>query len=155
ERWQAAIDTDEDGDFADEVLLSDFHHQRQYASFGEMSQLNFSVNVYDRGELLSIVTVCGDHGTHVAGIVGACFPDDPVRNGIAPGVQIVSVKIGDTRLDGMETGRALVRGLQTVLERKCDLINMSYGEPSSTPDQGRLIELFSELVREHGVIFVA
>jgi tripeptidyl-peptidase II len=155
ERWHAVIDTDEDGDLRDEQRLTDFCHQRQYASFGAQSQLNFSVNIYDDGKLLSIVTVCGDHGTHVAGIVGACFPDDPVRNGVAPGVQIVSVKIGDTRLDGMETGPALVRGLQTVLQRKCDLINMSYGEPSSTPNRGRLIELFSEVVREHGVIFVS
>src|SRR5690606_20498070 len=145
QRWQAVVDTDQAGDLADETLLSDFHHRRQYATFDQVSQLNFSVNIYEDGQLLSIVTLCGDHGTHVAGIVGACFPDDPVRNGVAPGVQIVSVKIGDTRLDGMETGRALVRGLQTVLQRDCDLINMSYGEPSSTPDKGRLIELFSEV----------
>jgi tripeptidyl-peptidase II len=155
ERWWAVVDTDGDGDLRNEQPLTDFHHQRQYATFDEISQLNFSVNIYDDGELLSLVTLCGAHGTHVAGIVGACFPDDPVRNGVAPGVQIVSVKIGDTRLDGMETGRALVRGLKTVLQRKCDLINMSYGEPSSTPDRGRLIDLFSEVVREHGVIFVA
>ncbi len=50
---------------------------------------------------------------------------------------------------------AFVRGLRTVLDRDCDLINMSYGEPSSLPNSGRLIDLFSELVHEHGVVFVA
>ena len=82
-------------------------------------------------------------------------PEHPERNGVAPGAQIVSVKIGDNRIGGMETGRALVRGLRAVIDRKCDLINMSYGEPASLPNEGRLADLFSEVVNEHGVNFVA
>ncbi len=155
EVWRAVIDTDEDGQLADEASLSDFHKERQFATFSEPSQLNFSVNIYNKGKLLSIVTVCGSHGTHVAGIVAAYEPEHPERNGVAPGAQIVSVKIGDNRIGGMETGRAMVRGLRAVIDRKCDLINMSYGEPTSTPDKGRIAELFSEIVNEHGVIFVA
>ncbi len=155
EDWRAVIDTDEDGDLADEQPLTNYFRERQFSKFSQQSQLSFSVNIYEDGKLLSIVTMTGDHGTHVAGIVGACYPDEPARNGVAPGVQIVSVKIGDTRLRGMETGRGLVRGLRTVLDRDCDLINMSYGEPSSLPNSGRLIDLFSELVHEHGVVFVA
>lgn len=155
EKWRAAIDTDEDGDLADESLLTNFRDERQFASFGEEVQLNFSVNIYEDGDRLSIVTVEGSHGTHVAGIVSANYPDAPERNGLAPGAQIVSVKIGDTRLDGMETGAGLFRGIRAVLDNHCDLINMSYGEPTSTPDRGRLTDLLSELVTEHGVIFVA
>ena len=153
--WRAAVDTDEDGELADETLLANYREERRYASFGQETKLNFSVNIYDSGARLSIVTVAGAHGTHVAGIVAANFPEQPERNGQAPGAQIVSVKIGDTRLDGMETGVGLTRGLNAVLEHNCDLINMSYGEPTSTPDRGRLVELFTELVDEHGVIFVA
>jgi tripeptidyl-peptidase-2 len=153
--WRAVIDTDEDGDLSEEAVLADYHREHEFDSFGDISQLNFSVNVYEDGRRLSLVTVSGSHGTHVAGIVAAYEPDHPERNGVAPGAQIVSVKIGDNRIDGMETGRALVRGLRAVIDRECDLINLSYGEPTSTPDRGRLIELFSEVVREHGVIFVA
>ena len=155
EKWRAVIDTDEDGDLADESLLTNYRDEHQYASFGGGSQLNFSVNIYREGDRLSIVTVTGNHGTHVAGIVAANFPGASERNGVAPGAQIVSVKIGDTRLDGMETGVGLVRGIKAVLDNNCDLVNMSYGEPTSTPGQGRLVELLSELVTEHGVIFVA
>jgi len=153
--WRAVIDTDEDGDLRDERAMTNYRKNREYTMFSEASKLSFSVNIFENGKRLSIVTVAGEHGTHVAGIVAAHNPDHPERNGVAPGAQIVAVKIGDTRLDGMETGAALVRGLQAVRESGCDLINMSYGEPSSTANKGRLVEQFNELVREHGTIFVA
>ena len=63
------------------------------------------------------------------------------RTSLCTCLQIVSCKIGDTRLGGMESGPGLVRALGAVLENGCDLINMSYGEPTATPDVGRFIEL--------------
>jgi len=113
--WRAAIDTDEDGDFADEAALTDFWRERGFASFGKEALLNFGVNIYDGGELLSIVVDSGMHGTHVAGIVAGHFPDQPELNGVAPGAQLVSVKIGDTRLGGMETATGFTRGLKETL----------------------------------------
>lgn len=60
------------------------------------------------------------------------------------GAQIVSCKIGDSRLKGMETGAGVSRALVAVLAAKADLVNMSYGEATSTPDAGRLVDLITE-----------
>ena len=153
--WQAAVDTDEDGDFTDEKLMTNFRTLRQYGTFAGEAQLNFATNIYQEGALLSLVVDCGAHGTHVAGIVAAHFPDQPELNGIAPGAQIVSVKIGDTRLGSSSTGTGTMRGLITVLQNKCDLINMSYGGAAPRPDVGRIYNEYSQIVNRHGVIFVS
>lgn len=102
---RAAIDINETGDLTKAVLLTDFSLERQFMTFSDVDLMNFSVNIYDEGKILSIVTTSSSHGTHVAGIVGANFPDQPELNGIAPGAQLVSVKIGDNRLASEETGR--------------------------------------------------
>ena len=104
---------------------------------------------------MSIVVDAGSHGTHVAGIVAANFPDKPDLNGMAPGAQIVSCKIGDTRLGSMETGSGLVRALMVAKENGCDLINLSYGESHLYPNIGRFVQLAAEFVTRHNIIFVS
>jgi subtilisin family serine protease len=44
------------------------------------------------------------------------------------GAQIISCKIGDSRLGSMETGTGVVRALSAVMAAGADIINMSYGE---------------------------
>ncbi len=155
EHFRAVVDTDEDGDLTDEKAMTNYRVAREYAQFDKVSLLHFGVNIYEGGKVLSIVADAHPHGTHVAGIVAGYYPDQPEWNGVAPGAQIVSVKIGDTYIDGMETGQALVRGTKTVLENKCDLVNMSFGEPTKAPNNGLIIRYFDELVTKHGVIFCA
>lgn len=153
--WWAVIDTDEDGDLQEETALRSFRVAREYATYSKDSMVNYCMNVYDEGDTLSIVVDVGDHGTHVAGIVAAHFPDQPELNGIAPGAQIVSVKIGDTRLGSSAFGTGPERGAVAVLRHGCDLINMSYGGADRRPNHGRVIELYRELVNKHRVIFVS
>jgi len=153
--WRAVIDTDEDGDLGDEKAMTNYRTAREWATFDAESLFNFAVNIYEDGNLLSIVADCGSHGTHVAGIVAANHPDAPELNGLAPGAQIVAVKIGDTRIGSSSMGQGQARGLVAVRENGCDLINMSYGGSGPLPDYGHIIDLYEETVYEQGVIFVA
>jgi tripeptidyl-peptidase-2 len=171
--------------------LRSYRIGQEYSVFSSDTLLSYSVRILHSGNLveLSVVTsyvcrlfcgflliflcfvsshiwlhLCRAHGTHVAGILGAHFPDDPERCGIAPGAQIISLKIADSRIN-METGKALVRALAYLMENKCiislfglkrsqlhpsgDVANMSFGEPSLLTG-GRFSSLLDELVYDHG-----
>ncbi|CAG8480016.1 10360_t:CDS:10 [Scutellospora calospora] len=154
--WRVVIDLDESCDLRGAPLLTDYRKERQYHTFSKEDQMNFSVNIYDDGNIVSIVTTSDTHGTHVAAISAAYHPDEPVLNGIAPGAQIVSLKIGDTRLNAMETGAGLARAAISLVETKSDLANMSFGEASAVPNYGHFIDLIrNEVVGKHGCIFIS
>lgn len=160
EVWRVALDTQEmdesgGGKLANFSPLTNYRLERKYGIFSNLDACSFVTNVYDNGNILSIVTDCSAHGTHVAGITSAYHPEEPLLCGVAPGAQLISCKIGDSRLGSMETGTGLTRALIAVVENKCHLINMSYGEPTSAPDYGRFVELANEVVNKFGVIFVS
>ncbi|KAH0452237.1 hypothetical protein IEQ34_019536 [Dendrobium chrysotoxum] len=159
--WRVAVDThnfedgSEQGKLADFIPLTNYRIERKYGIFSNLDACSFVTNVYDEGNLVSIVTDCSPHGTHVSGIASAFHSEEPLLNGVAPGAQLISCKIGDTRLGSMETGTGLTRALIAAVEHKCDLINMSYGEPTLLPDYGRFVDLVNEVVDKHRLIFIS
>ncbi|KAI6696314.1 hypothetical protein NL676_016433 [Syzygium grande] len=161
EVWRVALDTQslEDdpncGKLAEFEPLTNYRIERKFGMFSKLDACTFVANVYDDGNILSIVTDSSPHGTHVAGIATAFHPEEPLLNGVAPGAQLISCKIGDSRLGSMETGTGLIRALIAAVEHKCDLINMSYGEPSLLPDYGRFVDLANEVINKHRLIFIS
>jgi tripeptidyl-peptidase-2 len=153
--YQAVVDTSETGNMSALESMTDYRVHLQCGQFTDIDALTYCVNIYDGGQVLSICTDAGAHGSHVAGIVAANHPEQPELNGIAPGAQIISFKIGDTRLGSMETGVSLVRGCIEAIKRKVDIVNMSYGEATAVEDKGAFIQLAEQMVHKHGIIFVA
>ncbi|WFD30283.1 tripeptidyl-peptidase II [Malassezia sp. CBS 17886] len=143
-------------DLREKPQLTDFRTERQWACFGPMDLLTYTVNILDDGALLSLVTLSGTHGTHVAGIIGA-RTSDPATDGVAPASEIVSLKIGDARLGSMEQGQALLRAAQALVDTRCDVANMSYGEDGAfgVEDKGAFAEALRHVIREHHVCFVS
>ncbi|KAG5438331.1 hypothetical protein PCANB_002819 [Pneumocystis canis] len=154
--WRSVIDTNEDGDLLDKRPMCDYRIEYHYEQFSNEDMLSYSVNIYDNGSVLSIVTLCASHGTHVSSIIGANHPDDPDLNGIAPGVQFVSLKIGDIRLGTMETNQSLLRAAIAMVNLKVDIANMSYGESTGITDSGIFIDFLRKtVIRERNIIFVS
>lgn len=161
DKWCAVVDTTEEGNLADCKVLVEFSKDPlSYDTFSSKDQITFSINVHNDGDVLEIVTCCSSHGTHVASIAGAYFPDCPDRNGIAPGAQIISLCIGDSRISTMETGTGLVRAAIRIMQncrdgKKIHVINMSYGEMANWSDTGRISKFINEVIDKYGVVWVA
>lgn len=164
--YRAIVDTTETGVLSSCTLMEDYRLKCRYATLFDLC--NYAINVWDDGKTLSICVDSGSHGTHVAGMVASYYPEAPHMNGTAPGSRIVSLKIGDTRLDAMETHTGLNRAMAYLLAHSkrpsddrtaaddgivVDLVNMSFGEPTRNPDHGRFVGLANKLVRERNVLF--
>lgn len=132
--WRVLIDTDEDGDLRNERVLQPFGVAGDLASFGDLPFTNFGVQVYESGQLLSVVTVAGDHGTHVASIAAGHVPGERGRDGIAPGARILSIKIGDQRNNGSSSAVSSARAGAALARHKADIVNVSYGGRSLLQD---------------------
>lgn len=177
--YRVCIDTSEEGNLETGVFLGEYTITRQYAPLIPEDQLNISINIHDDGNTLEIVSLCckyqirfnsksffffiinfiitASHGTHVASIAAAYFPDNPELNGVAPGAQIISLSVGDGRIGTMETGTAVVRAMIHVMKHKekIHVINMSYGEHAHWSNTGRIGELMNEVIDKYGVTWVA
>ncbi|PAW69064.1 MAG: hypothetical protein B9S34_00015 [Opitutia bacterium Tous-C1TDCM] len=153
--WRVLVDTDEDGDLADEKILRPFGVAGEYASFGEITFTTFGVQVYENGDLLSVVTVSGNHGTHVAAIAAAHFPSERSRDGIAPGARILSIKIGDIRTGGSSYGLSETRAIALSARYKVDLMNASWGGRSFLQDgRNRSSRLYDSLIERFDILAV-
>eukprot|EP00600_Ochromonadales_sp_CCMP1393_P004453 CAMPEP_0174964208 /NCGR_PEP_ID=MMETSP0004_2-20121128/5753_1 /TAXON_ID=420556 /ORGANISM="Ochromonas sp., Strain CCMP1393" /LENGTH=1471 /DNA_ID=CAMNT_0016212909 /DNA_START=2788 /DNA_END=7203 /DNA_ORIENTATION=+ len=143
-----------DVDMSSLTAMAEYSVAQEYRRLTDEDALNYGINIFDDGAILSIVVDSGAHGTHVAGIISAHHPDQPECNGVAPGAQIVSLKIGDTRLGSMETGVGFMRALIEAVKHKCNVLNMSFGEGCTVNNMGAFIKLAEEVVYTHNIVFV-
>jgi len=160
-QWLACLDTSEVGDLASCKLMGEFsaNPSDNYDYITVSDRMSYSFNIHNDGNVLEIVSLGSSHGTHVSAIAAGCFPDEPEKNGVAPGAQIISLTIGDSRLETMETGTAIVRAMIKVMELRkklnIDVINMSYGEHSNWSHAGRIGDIMNEVVDKYAVTWVA
>jgi tripeptidyl-peptidase-2 len=154
EAFQVLIDTDRDGDLSDETQLRPYGIAGEYAIFDPVTNLTFGIQVYAEGDVLSIVTVNGTHGTHVAAIAAAHDPDNPQRDGVAPGAQIVSIRIGDPRVGG-SYGDGERRAIALAAQAGVDIINVSWGGTSYYQDgKDEYSDAYNLIVERYGIFAV-
>ena len=137
--------------------MHSFDHNRDVAKFDSSSMMNYCLNFetpVEDGIVVTITTDAGAHGSHVSGIVAASLNDSSM-NGVAPGAQIVNLKIGDSRLGSMETGVGVVRALKEAKKRGCHIVNMSFGEAAAISNSGRIKKLIDEMIHKDNILFCA
>ena len=95
--------------------MKDYSIDYEYCSLSDETQINYSFKIFSPTEI-SVVCVGGSHGTHVAGCAAAYHPECPDKNGPAPGAQIVSIKISDSRIGTSTTAKAGIRALRACIQ---------------------------------------
>ena len=68
-----------------------------------------------------------NHGTHIAGIIGARAGSSTGYSGICPGVKIMSLRYYDKNASGVQNLKNTVRALEYAVSQGADIINYSGG----------------------------
>jgi len=161
-KYVAYVDTDADGHIDDEKPIEDYRsHFETFRLRGRDLQqrqnpLNFALSIFAEEMLVSVHFDDSGHGTHVAGIAaGYQINQQPGFDGVAPGAQIVSLKIGNNTYAGDATvsgsvHKALEYGIDYLRAHKLKgFFNISYGLGSETEGRGEIEQIIDRLIEEN------
>jgi len=160
--WIAYVDTDADGAIDDEEPHRNFREDLKKLYFHrqlpdrQTRPMTFVLNIIPEEEMVVFHYPDGDHSTHVSGIAaGYGIEGQKGFNGLAPGAQLVSLKIGDGTLSG---GATVTSSMKTAYEYVREyaeendevvIVNMSYGIGSEVEGESDIDRYIDELLLEN------
>lgn len=159
--WVAFLDTNLDGSFEDEVPLHDYREGRETLTMGS-KPVTIAANLEDMNgaPVLDLVFDNSGHGTHVAGIAaGHRLFDVAGFDGVAPGAQIIGLKIANNARGGVSvTGsmqRAMAYAARFAEARGLPLVlNLSFGVGNESEGRSVLDSIVTAFLLAHpGVVF--
>jgi subtilisin family serine protease len=160
--WAAFLDTNADGSLSDESEIRDFAESRQVFSLrgrdphGKAEAARFALNLWPGEKEAALFLDDGSHGTHVAGIAsGYRIDGQEGYDGIAPGAQLLALKIGNSTLTGgATTSGSMVCAWRYAVKKAAELkmplvIQMSYGTGSENRGGSDAERLLDQLLDEN------
>ncbi|HEX9165330.1 MAG TPA: S8 family serine peptidase [Gemmatimonadales bacterium] len=162
--WAVLADTDGDGSLANERPVRDYAVARETFAWnrGRAATTGIAVNLEDRGDgeapLLDLVFDTSAHGTHVAGIAaGHALYGVGGFDGVAPGAEILSVKIANNAHGGITRTGSMLRGIdyaiRTAARRRQPLvINISYGVGNEAEGKATIDALVDSVLAAHPAV---
>jgi subtilisin family serine protease len=132
--WVAFLDTNRDGSFEDEMPLHDYRQGRETIAPGT-HPLTLAANFGEAGgaPVLDLFFDTSGHGTHVAGIAaGHNLYNVAGFHGVAPGAQVIALKIANNARGGVSVHGSIVRAMEYAArfaaQRNLPLVlNLSFG----------------------------
>ena len=134
------------------VRLNAMRYVIDVYKFYQSAKIPFAFDYADRDT--DVLDEANNHGTHVAGIIGASATDEDEMHGIAPGCQLMLMKVF---ADGAKTATdsALIAALEDAVRLGADVINLSIGHYAGSTDMSVIgLDKVIEKVRESGSIVV-
>ena len=165
--WVAYVDTDGDQHIDDERPIRDY--QVNYDTFQfrggdkryDRRLMTFALNIVPDEMRASVHFDDDGHGTHVAGIAaGYKINNQSGLNGIAPGAQIISLKIGNGTHEGSCTVTGSLRNALNFVENYTRehktpvVVNISYGISSIREGRSDIDHIVSDVLTFNNNIFI-
>lgn len=158
--WVLFADTDGDGSLAGERPVHDFLAGRETFAWGPRGRtprVNVAANLSERAgrpELDLYFDLTG-HGSHVAGIAaGHDLYGVPGFNGVAPGAQLLGLKIANSAQGSVTTTGSMLRAMDYAIRfaqaRHLALVlNVSFGVGNETEGTARIDGLVDSVLSRH------
>lgn len=160
------VDTDGDGSLEGEAVRKSYQSQPEWFSFSHpdpkknQTPVAFTVTVFPQDKhLVEVHFDDGGHGTHVAGIsTGHRIHGRDGFDGIAPGAQVLSLKIGNNNLAGGATTpdskrRAILYAAQWSREHQIPVVmNISYGIGSEIEGKSDIDQVLTDALEANPLL---
>jgi subtilisin family serine protease len=161
--WTSYFDTNCNGDLSDEKPVKDYH--KSYDTFKientkSLTPFTFAVNIFPEENILSLHFDDGSHGTHVAGIAAGYMVDGSYLKGVAPGANIISLKIGNNNYPGgatvtesMKKAYLYADTISKTRKEPC-IINMSFGIGTEIEGASEMEIFLDSLMKNNPYLYI-
>ena len=162
--WVVFLDTNLDGDLSNEKPLRNY--KEKFDSFvipneRGLPKFTLGLNILPEQNIVSFYFDDGAHGTHCAGISSGNKISDTEFYGIAPGANVIGLKLGNNNYSGGATvaesmKKAYLYADKISKERKepC-VINMSFGVGAEIEGQSDIELFLKDLVDKNPYLYIA
>jgi len=158
--WVLLADTDGNGTLVGERPVHDYLVAREtfgWAARGRAPRLNIAANFATTGgePRLNLVFDISSHGTHVSGIAaGRDLYDVTGFNGVAPGAQLLGLKIANSAQGSVTTTGSMLRAMDYAIRfaaaRKLPLVlNLSFGVGNEVEGTARIDAIVDSVLALH------
>jgi subtilisin family serine protease len=167
--WAVITDVDNDGRLDDETPIHDYSVAAERFSYGlkdeerDRGLMTIAVNITEEDDrpVLDLFFDNSAHGSHVSGIAAGhnMFRMEGF-NGVAPGAQILAIKISNNARGGLTVTGSMLRAMNYAADfaqqRGMPLIlNMSYGVGNDAEGEAAIDSMVTEFALKHpDVLFV-
>ena len=158
--WILLADTDRNGSLLGEKPIRDYLVSREtfgWSRKGVRARLNLAANISESDglPLLDLLFDTSGHGSHVAGIAaGHDMYDVAGFNGVAPGAQLLGLKIANNAQGGLSTTGSMIRAMDYAIRfaarRRLPLVlNLSFAVGNEIEGQARIDQLVDSVLASH------
>ncbi|MFA8341715.1 MAG: S8 family serine peptidase [Rhodothermaceae bacterium] len=155
--WVVYFDTNGNGDLSDEKPLRNY--KEKFDSFSIPNEkglpyLTMGLNIFPEESRVNFHFDDGAHGTHCAGIAAGNMIGVDNLNGVAPGANVISLKLGNNNYAGGATVAESMKkcydyAAKLAKERKEPIIiNMSFGVGSEIEGHGDIEKYLAKLAKD-------